>query len=152
MPSLARHSLRLLLCLAIGLAFQLHAATAKDIQGEWIVDGEATWEAMKASPQIAGMPPEQQKMMQTMMVGQMSKMTTTVTADKLISTKGDGQIKEETYKVLGIEGDKVMTESTDAAGKVEKTDIVVKGANLILTSPQQPGMTIVLKPKPAAAK
>lgn len=152
MNALARHSLRLLLCLAIGLVIQLHAATAKDIQGDWVVDGAATWEAMKAAPQIAAMPPEQQKMMQEMVTKQMSAMSTTVTADKLISTQPDGKLKEETYKVLGIDGDVVKTESTDAAGKVEKTDIQVKGANLILTSPEQPGMTIVLKRKPAAAK
>ena len=151
MTTLARHSLRLLLCLAIGLVLQLHAATAKDIQGDWIVDGPATWDAMKTAPQIAAMPPEQQKMMQEMITKQMSTMTSTVTADKIISTKPDGKLEEEAYKVLSIEGDVVKTESTDAAGKVEKTNIQVKGATLVLTNPDQPGMTMVLKRKVAAA-
>lgn len=152
MTVLARHSLRLLLCLAIGLAIQLHAATAKDIQGDWVVDGAATWDAMKTSPQISAMPPEQQKMMQEMMTKQMSAMSSTVTADKITSTKPDGKTSEETYKVLGIEGDVVKTENTNAAGKVEKVNIQVKGEVLVLTNPDQPGMTIVLKRKPAAAK
>ncbi len=151
MNVIARHSLRLLLCLAIGLVLQLHAATAKDIQGDWIVDGPATWDAMKATPQIAAMPPEQQKMMQEMVTQQMSAFSSTLTADKIISTKPDGKMEEETYKVIAIEGDVVKTESTDAAGKVEKTNIQVKGATLVLTNPDQPGMTMVLKRKPAAA-
>jgi hypothetical protein len=152
MTSLARHSFRLLLCLAIGLALQLHAATAKDIQGEWVVDGAASWEAMKTSPQIAAMPAEQQKMMQQMMVSQMSSMTSVVTADKITSTMGEGKKKVDVYKVLSIEGDTVKIEDTDEAGKVEQTNVLVKGDTLTLTSPQQPGMTMVLKRKPAAAK
>ena len=149
MTTLARHSLRLLLCLAVGLALQLHAATAKDIQGEWLLDGAATWEAMKTSPQIAAMPPEQQKMVGEMMVKQMSGASTTVTADKLISTKPDGKLEESTYKVTKIDGDKVTTESTKADGKVEVTEITVKGDTLLLTSPSHPGMTMVMKRKPA---
>jgi hypothetical protein len=142
--------LRLLLCLALGLALQLHAATAKDIQGDWVIDGPATWEAMKSAPQIAAMPPEQQKMMQQMIITQMSAMSSTVTADKIISTKPDGKMEEETYKVLAIEGDVVKTESTGANGQVEKTNIQVKGEVLVLTNPDQPGMTMVLKRKAAA--
>lgn len=142
--------LRLLLCLAVGLALQLHAATAKDIQGDWVIDGPATWEAMKSAPQIAAMPPEQQKMMQQMIITQMSAMSSTVTADKIISTKPDGKMEEETYKVLAIEGDVVKTESTGANGQVEKTNIQVKGDVLVLTNPDQPGMTMVLKRKVAA--
>lgn len=147
MIALARHSLRLLLCLAIGLVIQLHAATAKDIQGEWLLDAAATWDAMKASPQIAAMSPEQQKMVGEMMVKQMTGSSTTVTADKLISTKPDGTKEESTYKVTAIDGDKVTTESTKADGKVEKTDIVVNGDSLTLTSPSHPGMTMVMKRK-----
>jgi protein gp37 len=149
MNAIARRSLRLLLCLAIGLALQLNAATAKDIQGDWVVDGPATWDAMKTTPQIAAMPPEQQKMMQEMFTKQMSAFSATVTADKIVSTTPDGKTDEETYKVLAIEGDVVKTENTNAAGKVEKTNIQVKGANLVLTNPDQPGMTMVLKRKPA---
>lgn len=147
MTMLAHRSLRLLLCLAIGLALQLHAATAKDILGEWMLDGAATWEAMKTSPQIAAMPPEQQKMVGEMMVKQMSGASTTVTADKLISTKPDGTKEESTYKVTKTEGDKITTESTKADGKVETTEITVKGDTILLNSPSHPGMTIVMKRK-----
>ncbi|MBA3700469.1 MAG: hypothetical protein H0W78_16605 [Planctomycetes bacterium] len=149
MNTLARHSFRLLLCLALGLALQLHAATAKDIQGEWLLDGAATWEAMKTSPQIAAMPPDQQKMVGEMMVKQMSGASTTVTADKLISTKPDGMVEESTYKVTKTEGDKVTTESTKADGTVETTEITVTGDTLLLKSPSHPGMTIVMKRKAA---
>jgi hypothetical protein len=149
MTTLARHSLRLLLCLAIGLALQLHAATAKDIQGEWVVDGAATWAAMKQAPQIVAMPPEQQKMMETMMIGQMSQMTSVVTGDKIVQSMPDGKTKTSVYKVTKIVGDVVTTEDTNEEGRTETTDIVVKGDTLTLTSPQQPGMTIVLKRKTA---
>lgn len=149
MTTLAHHSLRLLLCLAIGLALQLHAATAKDIQGDWLLDGAATWEAMKTSPQIAAMPPEQQKMVGEMMIKQMNGATTKVTADKLISTKPDGTVEESTYKVTKTDGDKITTESTKADGKTETTEITVKGDTLHLTSPSHPGMTIVMKRKTA---
>lgn len=152
MTSLARHSLRLLLCLAIGLTLQLHAATAKDIQGDWLLDATATWEAMKTSPQIAAMPPEQQQAIGQMMIKQLDGGSTTVTADKLISIKPDGTKDESTYKVTAIEGDTVTTESTKADGKVEKTAILIKGDILNLTSPSHPGMTIVMKRKPAATK
>lgn len=147
MIATVRHSLRLLLCLACGLAFQLQAATAKDIEGDWQLDGAATWEAMKTSPQIAAMPPEQQQAIGQMMITQMNGASTLVTSDKLISTKPDGTKEESTYKVVAIDGDKVTTESTKADGKVEKTDIVVKGDTLTLTSPSHPGMTMVMKRK-----
>lgn len=144
-----RASFRLLLCLASCLALQLHAATAKDIQGEWTVDGPATWAAMKSAPQFAALPPEQQPAIEQMMLKQMSSMGFTLTADKLISSQGD-QKKEETYKVTSIDGDKLVTESTDAAGKVEKSEITVKGDTLLLASLDQPGMKMVLKRKGAA--
>ena len=147
MTLLVNHSLRLLLCLVIGVATQLHAATAKDILGDWVLDGTATWEAMKTAPQIAAMPPEQQKMVGEMMIKQMNGASTTVTADKLISTTPDGKVEESTYKVTGIEGDKVSTESTKADGKVETTHILVNGDVLTLTNPAHPGMTLVMKRK-----
>lgn len=150
MTRVITRSCHLLLCLALGLALQLHAATAKDIQGEWVIDAPATWEGMKTLPQIAAMPPEQQQAVGQMMIKQLSGASTTVTADKLISTKPDGTVEESTYKVTAIDGDKVSTESTKADGKVEKTDIVVKGDTLTLTSPSHPGMTMVMKRKAAA--
>lgn len=147
MNAIARHSIRLLLCLAVGVAIQLHAATAKDIHGDWVLDGAATWESMKTAPQIAAMPPEQQAMMGEMMIKQMTGSSTTVTADKLISIKPDGTKEESTYKVTAIDGDKITTESTKADGKVDITHITVKGDILHLTNPAMPGMTMVMKRK-----
>jgi hypothetical protein len=150
MSIFARHSLRLLLCMAIGLALQLHAATAEDIQGEWIVDGAATWAAMKTSPEIAAAPPEQQKMMETMVIGQLSEMVSVVTADKMTQTMPGGKVKTSTYKITQIVGDVITTEDINEKGKTEITNILVKDGMLNLTNPAQPGMTIVLKRKPAA--
>jgi hypothetical protein len=140
---------RLLLLLALGLVLQLHAATAKDILGEWTVDANATWDAMKSSPQFAGIPPEQQDAVKAMFAQQMGQMTFTVTADKIISSMGPDKKDESSYKVLGIDGDKISTESTDSKGKVEKTDITVKGDTLTLSNVSQPGMSMVLKRKAA---
>jgi hypothetical protein len=140
--------LRLLLLLTIGLVLHLHAATAKDIQGEWTVDANATWDAMKSSPQFAGIPPEQQGAVKAMFAQQMSQMIFSVTADTITTTMGEKK-EESTYKVLGIEGDKISTESTDAKGKVEKTDITLKGDSIVLTNVSQPGMMMVLKRKAA---
>ena len=147
--SITRRPFRLLLCLALGLVLQLHAATAKDIQGEWQVDGPATWEAMKQAPQIAAMPPEQQKAMEAMMVGQLGEMSSVVTADTITQTMPDGKTKKRTYKVTKIEGDTVTTEDTDETGKTDTTHILVKGDTLALSNPQHPGMTIILKRKAA---
>lgn len=141
--------LRLLLLLALGLTLQLHAATAKDMLGEWTVDANATWDAMKSSPQFAGIPPEQQGAVKAMFAQQMGQMTFNVTADKIITSMGADKKDESTYKVLGIDGDKISTESTDSKGKVEKTDITVKGDTLVLTNVSQPDMTMVLKRKAA---
>ncbi len=35
------------LCLTLSMLLPLYAATAKDIQGEWVCDGNATWEFLK---------------------------------------------------------------------------------------------------------
>jgi hypothetical protein len=149
MISLARHSLRLLLCLAIGLVLQLHAATAKDMQGEWMIDGAATWEAMKKMPQFAAAPADKLKAMEPMVIAQLSAMTCTVTADKIVSSGGP-QPETETYRVLGIDGNTIKTESTNAKGVTEKTDVLVKGDSLVLTYPGQEGKMLVMKRKPAA--
>ena len=144
-------TLRLFSCLALSLALHLSAATATDIQGEWIADGAATWASMKNAPQIVGLPPEQQKMIQEMILTQSAGMGSTVTADKLISRQGE-QKKEASYKVTGITGDKISTEVTDANGKVEKIEITVKGDTMTLSNVDQPGIEMVLKRKPAAEK
>lgn len=144
-------TLRLFSCLALSLALHLSAATATDIQGEWIADGAATWASMKSAPQIVGLPPEQQKMIQEMILTQSASMGFTVTADKFISNQGE-QKKEVSYKVTGITGDKISTDGTDASGKVEKIDLILKDGTLSLSNMDQPGVQMVLKRKPAAAK
>jgi hypothetical protein len=149
--SMLSFTLRLFSCLALSLAFHLSAATATDIQGEWIADGAATWASMKSAPQIVGLPPEQQKMIQEMILTQSASMGFTVTADKFISNQGE-QKKEVSYKVTGITGDKISTDGTDASGKVEKIDLILKDGTLSLSNMDQPGVQMVLKRKTAAAK
>jgi hypothetical protein len=57
-------SLRLFSCLAFSLALHLSAASVKDIQGEWIADGVATWDLMKKAPQLAAVSSKEQKLIQ----------------------------------------------------------------------------------------
>jgi hypothetical protein len=144
-------TLRLFSSLALSFSLHVSAATVNDIQGEWIADGAATWASMKNAPQIVALPPEQQKMIQEMILTQSASMVSMISADKLISSQGE-QKKEASYKVTGITGDKISTEVTDASGKVEKIDIMVKGDTLTLSNVDQPGVEMVLKRKPTAVK
>lgn len=139
---------RYLLLSCIMLGATLSAATAKDILGDWSVDGAATWELMKASPQFASIPPDQMDTVSKMMTAQMSSMHFTVTASTIISYQGK-QKKEEAYTVTSIVDDVLTTQSTNASGKVETSTITVKKDSLVLASVDQPGMFMVLRHKVA---
>ena len=145
--------LRVLACLVLCLSLQLSAATAKDLIGAYTVDGPATWEKMKAMPQIAAAPAAQQEAMKTNLLGMFAAMTCEITADKLIQKTGD-KTSTDAFKVLGVDGDLFHTETIDAKGKSEKSDIQLgKDGGLVVVSLDQPGMVMVLKKAaPAPAK
>jgi hypothetical protein len=142
--------LRVLACLILCLSMHLSAATAKDMLGNWTVDGPATWERMKAMPQLAAAPAPQQEQMKAMILGMAAGMTYEVTADKLIGKMGE-KTDIDAYKVLGVDGDLIHTETTNGKGEVEKTDIQVGKDTLTLISLDKPGMVMVLKKAVAAA-
>lgn len=136
-----------LICLCLAFATQAHAATAADLIGVWSVDAEATWDKMKALPQFAAAKPEQVTQMKAMF----NAMGYEVTKDKMISTMA-GQRKEDSYTVSKVEGDSLVTDSTDAAGKKEQTKVeFLKDGSLLLTNLANPAQVMVLK-KAAAKK
>lgn len=130
-----------LICLCLAFATQAHAATAADLIGSWSVDADATWEKMKIVPQFAALPPEKVPQIKAMFAA----MNYEVTKDKMIST-ANGQKKEETYTVTKGEGDTLITESTDAAGKKEQTKVeFLKDGSMVLTNLANPAQQMVLK-------
>lgn len=128
-------------CLCLAFAVQAHAATAADLVGSWSVDPDATWEKMKSVPQFAALPPEKVPQIKAMFAG----MSYEVTKDKITATV-NGQTKEEAYVVLKVEGDTLVTESTNAAGKKEQTrNEFLKDGTLVLTNLANPAQQMVLK-------
>lgn len=136
-----------LICLCLAFATQAYAATAADLIGSWSVDADATWDKMKAQPQFAAAKPEQVTQVKAMF----GSMSYEITKDKMISSMA-GQKKEETYTVSKGEGDSLVTESTDAVGKKEKSKVeFLKDGSLLLTNLDNPAQQMVLK-KAAAKK
>ena len=136
-----------LFCLCLGFATQAHAATVADLIGVWMVDADATWEKLKTQPQFAAAKPEQVTQMKAMF----ASMICEATNDKMISSMA-GQKKEETYVVIKTEDGSLVTETTDAAGKKEKTKHeFLKDGSMLITNVDNPGQQMVMK-KAAAKK
>ena len=143
-----------------GLA--LSAASAKDIEGRWVVDSEATWAMMQENPQMqaqfGSMPPEQQAHIKSMVMATMAKLIWNLSAGRAEITEPDGTVRTSTWTVTKNEGDTLSIEAQDAQGSARAGTLAVAGDRLIARGfsaakkpAGQPDTAIVMKRADSAA-
>ena len=124
-----------LLCLA--------ASTAKDLEGDWVVDTDATWTLMQENPQMkaqfGSMPPEQQVMIKNMVMGKMAKMNWTLKDGQAQITEPDGAVRTSTWSVAKVEGGTFTIDAKDDQGAVRTGTLTVNGEHLIARGFSEPG-------------
>ena len=147
-----------LLCAAlllVPLAFA-GAATATDVEGQWAVDGEATWAMLQADPalqtQFSSLTPAQQAVIRGMVMDKMAAVGWTITAGRAEITDPDGTRRVSTWTVSAIADDTLTIEATDAQGHTASASLTVSGERLIargFASPApaagQPSPALVLR-------
>lgn len=124
----------------------LAAATAKDLVGVWTLDVEATWVGLQGLPELKALPPEAAKMAKSALTAQGAGMTWTFTENKVTSVV-NGAPQEETYVVISENGDTIVTESTSAEGKKERSTIRLIDGGMTLIPDANPLAKVVLKRK-----
>ncbi|HEX3132705.1 MAG TPA: hypothetical protein VHX44_03875 [Planctomycetota bacterium] len=136
----------LALLLLVGLHVTLAAATAKDLVGNWGIDVEGTWAGLQALPEMKSLPPEAATIAKSAFVSQAAGMTWTFTENRVTSMV-NGAKQEETYVVISAEGDTIVTESTSAEGKKERSTVRLINGGMELTPASNPLAKVVLKRK-----
>ncbi len=126
----------------------LSAASADDLVGTWVVDTEATWDKLKALPEMAAVAANQVETVKAAFTTQFSTASFEFTTEKLVSTV-NGEKKEESYTVTKTDGDTLYTDDTAADGKVSHSKVLVAKDKLELTNVAEPTQTVVLKRKAA---
>lgn len=140
----------------------LSAATTKDIEGQWVVDTEATWTMMQENPQMkaqfGSMPPEQQAQIKSMVMAKMAKLTWNLKDGRAEITEPDGTMRTSTWTVTKSEGDTLSIEAKDAQGTATAGTLTIAGDQLIARGfsdakkpAGQPDTAIVMKRGVAAA-
>ncbi len=135
-----------LLVLTITLPCTLMAASAKDLVGTWAIDVEGTWAGLQALPEMKSLPPEAAVIAKSAFVSQAAGMTWTFTEDKVTSLV-NGAKQEETYVVISETGDTIVTESTSAEGKKERSTVHLVNGGMELIPASNPLAKVVLKRK-----
>jgi hypothetical protein len=132
--------------LIVTASLPLAAATAKDLVGTWVLDLEATWAGLQALPEMKQLPPEAAKMAKSAFAAQAASMTWTFSETKVTSVV-NGAPQEETYVVISENGDTIVTESTSAEGKKERSTIRLIDGGMTLVPEANPLAKVVLKRK-----
>jgi hypothetical protein len=147
-PLIAAAPLFLAVALALSLAPQLDAASASDMVGVWSVDGDATWDSLKKSPQIskqlAGLAPDMIEQIKTTMLTQVAATTYQFTTDKLISIS-NGLRREERYTITATAGNVLTADCTDDQGKKSQSKVTITPDRLVLLNTDSPEEVVVLK-------
>lgn len=151
MKAIATLALRPFVCLVIGLTAHLHAATAKDLEGEWVLDGAATWEGFKNLPHMKAMTPERQKKQEALLVDPANQTTLNIT-EKTFTQTSARETRSMSYTITKIDGDLITIEATTDDGKKQINHLLVTGDVLQLTHPQEPTMVWISRRKPTPAK
>ncbi len=138
----------LILAVALALAPPLPGAGASDLVGSWSVDGDATWDCLSKSPQIAkqlaGLAPEMIEQVKATMLTQVAATTYQFTADKLICV-ANGLRREESYKVTASNGDVLTADCIDDQGKVIQSRVTVAKDRLEIANVADPAEVVVLR-------
>lgn len=134
------------LILILALPATLLAATAKDLVGNWTIDVDGTWAGLQALPELKALPPEAATIAKSAFVTQAAGMTWTFTEDRVTSVV-NGMKQEETYVVISENGDTIVTESTSAEGKKERSTVRLVNGGMELTPASNPLAKVVLKRK-----
>jgi hypothetical protein len=134
--------------LALGLAPLLHGAGAADLVGSWSVDGDATWDGLRKSPQIskqlAGLAPEMVEQVKSTMLTQVAATTYQFTTDKLISVV-NGLRREESYKIIATAGNVLTADCLDDQGKASQSKVTVGKDRLEIANTANPDEVVFLK-------
>lgn len=137
--------MRALLGLLLLLPLSLMAATAQDLEGQWVVDAEATWAMMQENPQMkaqfGAMPPEQQEMIKSMVMGKMAQMTWSLKDGSAVITEADGVVRTSAWKVVKAEGDTLSVEAQDDQGVSRAGTLTLTGDRLVARGFSDPGKT-----------
>jgi hypothetical protein len=134
------------LLLILVLPGGLVAATARDLVGNWTIDVEGTWAGLQGLPEMKQLPPEAAVIAKSAFVSQAAGMSWTFTEDKVTSVV-NGMKQEETYVVISENGDTIITESTSAEGKKERSTVRLVNGGMELTPASNPLAKVVLKRK-----
>lgn len=105
--------LAILLCASMA---PLAAATAQDMLGTWVIDGDAMWEIAKPN-----VPPEKHEMAKALMLTTLGQMRFVVSADKVVTTAPGGETEETPYRIARIDGDAITMASTKDGETTEVT-------------------------------
>ena len=138
----------LALALALALAPLLPGAGASDLVGSWTVDGDATWDSLRKSSQIAkqldGLAPDMVEQIKSTMLTQIAATTYQFTTDKLISV-ANGVRREESYKITATSGNVLTADCLDDQGKASQSKVTVPKDRLEITNTANPDQVVFLK-------
>ncbi len=123
--------MRLALLLAVLGSAPLAALEQTQLYGTWAIDQEALWETMKARPEFAKVPAEQQAMMKTMFTQQLGKVSLTWNAEG--GTMGTPQGKQEVIPPSHFTSTGPMTATITGNKPNQKAQLELKGETLIFT-------------------
>jgi hypothetical protein len=145
---LAVAPLLLVAVLALVGAPQLQGASAADLVGSWTVDGDATWDSLRNSPevskQLTGLAPEMIEQVKSAMLTQVAATTYQFTTDKLISV-ANGLRREESYKISATSGNVLTADCIDDQGKASQSKVTVTKDRLEIQNTAKPEEVVFLK-------
>jgi hypothetical protein len=134
--------------LVLTLVSRLTAASSADLIGTWAVDGEATWNRLQSSPQIAGkltgLPPDMIEQIKGTMLAQTAGTVFQFTNDTLISTSA-GVKREEHFTISATKGEVLTADCRDDQGKTSQSTITVGRNQLEISNVADPTQVVVLK-------
>lgn len=146
--SLALVPLFLALALLLAPPLQGAGAGASEMIGSWSIDGDATWDAMRRSAQIAkqlnGLAPDMVEQIKSTMLAQVAATTYQFTADKLISV-ANGVRREEHYTITATSGNVLTADCLDDLGKASQSKVTVSRDRLEIANSANPDEVVVLK-------
>jgi hypothetical protein len=151
-----------LLALLILLPALASAVTAKDLEGHWVVDPEATWtmlqEHAQTKAQFAAMPTEQQAMIKSLVLGKMAQASWSLSEGKADIVEPDGTQRTSSWTVTRTRGETLTVEAVDEKGTTRTGTLTLDGDRLVargFSGPRgkgQPESALVLRrgERPAA--